>query len=189
MTIFEENLKLGRINIINNKMKSIVKVISLAVILCISTNIISAQEGASILDNIAVNNEIISKENISRIDVKYGDTVKIGGNGNPESLLGVTFNNKFYPKTIDGNGNWFVMISILDLGNGDYNVDTKYTDEKKVDNLTTFVVSNSSISNEKDSNGGDKNSFLGSPLFYILLALSIPLLVYIGWYFSNKRKK
>jgi hypothetical protein len=153
--------------------------------LFLSINPIYAQELNSNLDHIAINNEIVSKKDMNKVDVKYGDTVKIGGIGNPEEVVGITVNDISYQKTIDGNGNWFAMFSILDLENGEYNVELTYGDGRESEILTTIAVQDSTVENQQDDDTLD-NPFLGSPLFYILLILSVPLFISLGWYIGTR---
>jgi hypothetical protein len=144
------------------------------------------------IDHIAVNNAIIPRESMNKVNVKYGDTVKIGGIGDSDELLGITVNNTFYTKTIDGNGNWFAMFSVLNLPNGEYDIYSEYTDKNKNEKLTTVSVSGSDVSTEEKNENSEEKPFVKTPIFYILLILLIPLLISFGWYvgkFIQKKKQ
>ncbi len=162
-------------------MKRIVKIL-LCLSLIINVYPVFAQDINSNLDHIAVNNEFIRGKDLLNVSVRDGDTVKIGGVGNPKNLLGIVLNDVTYPKTIDGNGNWFVVFSVLNMKDGEYTIYLDYID-KSSEPLTDIFVKDGKSSDSKDEAVVSK-PFLGSTLYYIIVAISIPLLISFGWYLN-----
>lgn len=158
--------------------------IFLCLILLINAYPVHAEDINPNLNHIAVNNEVVPQKELLNVSVKDGDTVKIGGVGNPKDLIGIVLNGTTYSKTIDGNGNWFVMFSILNMNNGKHTVYLKYDNGKENEILTNITVQGSEATDTTVEVDEKDTEFLGSTLYYIVVAISIPLLISFGWFLN-----
>jgi len=147
------------------------------------------------LDYVAVNNEIREGTEEGFLKVVNGDNVKISGKGNPNSPLYILYEEEKIEASIDNNGNWFVVFTILDLPKSSYPVYLEYGNSGVKEPLITLVVIDTT--NEQSDNDETEiveedeeksNRYLG----YILIGILIPIFTSIGWFlgsYSEKNKK
>lgn len=136
------------------------------------------------LDYIAVNNDVVTREQEGFLKIYKQDTVKIAGIGNPDDTVKVTFDEYEYNATVDDTSNWFVLFSVQDMKVGSYPVSIQFNDGKE-EHLNTLVIQEgdmkvSDYSTPQQNTQEVEEEKNNSNLTYILIAISIPLLLIVG---------
>lgn len=136
-------------------------------------------------NSVAVNNEVVRKEDEGFVKVKYLDAVKIAGNGNPGSNVEVFFDDQSYESTVDEYGNWFVLFSIMNLDIGSYPVEVKLNNLNQREHFITLVVVEDSPIEGSNSQEvvPEKEVDSASPSFFVY-ATSVIISFTLGWVFS-----
>ncbi len=136
-------------------------------------------------NSVAVNNEVVRKEDEGFVKVKYLDAVKIAGNGNPGSNVEVFFDDQSYQTTVDEYGNWFVLFSIMNLDIGSYPVEVKLNNLNEKEHFITLVVVEDDTleSANTEEQAPEKETKSSSPSF-LVYASSVITSFILGWVFS-----
>lgn len=143
------------------------------------------------LDYVAVNNEIREGEEEGFLKVIEGDNVKIAGFGNPNTSIRILFEDKVVETSVDSNGNWFALFTVLGLPKGSYPVYLETGNSGNKEPLITMVVTDTEFlvdeteEDEDDLKGNSSNSYIG----YIIVGILIPIFTAIGWFLGTYSEK
>ncbi|PKN02803.1 hypothetical protein CVU76_02135 [Candidatus Dojkabacteria bacterium HGW-Dojkabacteria-1] len=146
------------------------------------------------LDYVAVNNEIREGEEEGFLKVIEGDNVKISGFGSPNTSIKILYEDKVVESSVDSNGNWFALFTVLGLPKGSYPVYIETGNSGNKEPLITMVVTETEIfvdeteDEQKNIKGNSSNSYIG----YIILGILIPIFTAIGWFlgtYSERNRK
>ena len=144
-------------------------------------------------NHVAVNNEVIRKEDEGFVKVKYLDAVKIAGSGTPGSTAEVFFGEQSYETIVDEYGNWFVLFSVMNLDIGSYPVEVRFNDlNEKEHFITLVVVEDETVDNSNSQEEVPEEEIEGSSPSFFVYAFSVILSFVLGWVFSffyNKSAK
>lgn len=188
--MFEKSLKLNNLHqYILSMIKATILTLLLSFLLFFSLESVNAQDLLYTphpnFNHVAVNNEVISKEDEGFVKVKYLDAVKIVGTGTPGNTVEVYIDQQSYESTVDEYGYWFVLFSVMDLDAGSYPVEAVLNDLNNKEHLITLVV----VEDETLGNGDsqeqlpDKEIENSSPSF-LVFAISVLLSFALGWIVS-----
>ncbi len=149
------------------------------------------------LDYIAVNNDVVSKDQEGFLKIYKQDTVKIAGTGSPEDTVKISFDEYEYTAHMDEYGNWFVVFSVQDLDVGSYPVSIQFNDGKQ-EHLNTLVIQDGEIMQVSDYSTPqeeteeiveEKEDF---NMMYVGLIVLVPVLIgagaLLGMYISKRKK-
>jgi hypothetical protein len=149
------------------------------------------------LDYIAVNNDVVGKDQEGFLKIYKQDTVKIAGIGSPNDTVKISFDEYEYTAHMDEYGNWFVVFSVQDLEKGSYPVSIQFNDGKQ-EHLNTLVIQGGDTMQVSDYSTPQEDTEEvveekeGFNTMYIPIAISIPVLLVIGAFsgmYISKRKK
>jgi len=143
------------------------------------------------LDYVAVNNEIREGEEEGFLKVIDGDNVKISGYGNPNTSIYILYENKSIESSVDTNGNWFAIFTVLGLPKGNYPVYLQFGNSGDRQPLITLVVTEREETKVDDQKKEENirqestNSYIG----YLVMGLLIPIFTAIGWFLGSYSEK
>ena len=144
------------------------------------------------LDYVAVNNKIREGTEEGFLKVVEGDNVKISGKGNPNPPLYILYEKEIVETSIDNNGNWFAVFTILNLPKSSYPVYLEYGNTGIKEPLITLVVEAPKVQENQDKiTTGDieeeesPSRFLG----FIIIGVLIPIFTAIGWFLGSYSEK
>lgn len=200
MTIYPKHLKLDNNYFVRTHMfkKFFLTIFFFIILSSISATYLFAQDliykPNPNLDYVAVNNEIREGEEEGFLKVIEGDNVKIAGFGNPNTSIRILFEDKVVETSVDSNGNWFALFTVLGLPKGSYPVYLETGNSGNKEPLITMVVTDTEFlvdeteEDEDDLKGNSSNSYIG----YIIVGILIPIFTAIGWFlgtYSERNKK
>lgn len=174
-----------------------IKYFSLTILLTIFLGIVSPIYSQDLiykpnpnLDYVAVNNEIREGEEEGFLRVVEGDNVKISGYGNPNTSIHILYEDKSIESSVDTNGNWFALFTVLGLPKGSYPVYLQLGNSGDRESLITLVVTETEetkVDEKKEENTKQEstNSYAG----YIAMGLLIPIFTAIGWFLGSYSEK
>lgn len=200
MTIYPKHLKLDNNYFVRTHMfkKFFLTIFFFIILSSISATYLYAQDliykRNPNLDYVAVNNEIREGEDEGFLKVIEGDNVKIAGFGNPNTSIRILFEDKVVETSVDSNGNWFALFTVLGLPKGSYPVYLETGNSGNKEPLITMVVTDTELlvdeteDEKEDIKENSSNSYIG----YIILGIFIPIFTAIGWFlgtYSERNKK
>ncbi len=200
MTIYPKHLKLDNNYFVRTHMfkKFFLTIFFFIILSSISATYLFAQDliykPNPNLDYVAVNNEIREGEEEGFLKVIEGDNVKIAGFGNPNTSIRILFEDKVVETSVDSNGNWFALFTVLGLPKGSYPVYLETGNSGNKEPLITMVVTDTELlvdeteDEKEDIKENSSNSYIG----YIILGILIPIFTAIGWFlgtYSERNKK
>ena len=94
------------------------------------------QKSTPVLDYVAINNEVVDKNQSDRVRVSEGDAVKIAGQAQPGAKITIIFGERQLETTVDQYGNWFVLFSVLNLEDGFYDIQAKLDKSENFSSLS-----------------------------------------------------
>ncbi len=136
------------------------------------------------LDYVAVNNDVVSKEQEGFLKIHKQDTVKIAGIGSSTDTVKVSFDEYEYEGNIDEYGNWFVLFSVQDMQVGSYPVSVQFNDGKE-EHLITLVIQEGDMEVSDYSTPQEDTKEVveqedGFNIMYIGLIVLVPVLIGVG---------
>lgn len=141
------------------------------------------------LEFVIVNNIVVDSQKDEGVVTDDDDIVKISGTAGPGDTVAITIGNKTYTTTADEDGNWYIVVSTLDLEAGSYTVKAQSKDENnkvstEVELFNLNILGEESPVVEKDS----KNDIF-SYIIYGFSGLLLVGLIFLVIFIVKKRKK
>lgn len=197
MTIYPKHLKLDNNYFVRTHMfkKFFLTIFFFIILSSISATYLFAQDliykPNPNLDYVAVNNEIREGEEEGFLKVIEGDNVKIAGFGNPNTSIRILFEDKVVETSVDSNGNWFALFTVLGLPKGSYPVYIETGNSGNKEPLITMVVTETElfIDETEDEKEEIKENSSNRYIGYIILGILIPIFTAIGWFLGTYSEK
>ncbi len=147
---------------------------------------------APALEFVIVNNIVVDSQKDGGVVTDGESIVKIAGTADAGDTVTITIGDKIYTTKTDSSGNWYMVISSLDLKNGSYTVKAYATNEnKKISSEVELFKLNISegetvttTEEEKDS----KIDMLGIIIFGVSGLLLIGLIILVIFLIRRNKK-
>ena len=150
------------------------------------------------LESVVKNSEVLDMED-GTVDATEDDIIKIYGTADSGDEVSVIIGEDAYTSTADEDGNWYVVISMSGLEDGDYTVEAqaKDADGKGSKKVEMFILSKSDIDESakvavtEEEDTSLLSRLWNGDLWYISLSVALLLLGGLIWLliFLIKRRK
>ncbi len=143
------------------------------------------------ITSVSVNNEIVDITENKDVYAAKDDAIRVAGRAEPKSKVTVYFANKEITVNTKDNGNWLVLFSVTNLGDGRYIVSAKNDGLKENVTLFTLVIGKGKqvIRPILDTTSSNSKSFLDNKGEYLVAVLVVLLATALGWFFGSYTEK
>lgn len=143
------------------------------------------------LEFVIVNNIVVDSQKEGGVVTGEEDIVKITGTAGANNTVAITIGDKTYTTTADKDGNWYIVVSMLDLEPGSYTV--KAQSQNKDKKVSTEVELFKLNVGEESTTANEEEKTSGSNIFtYIIYGASglflIGLIILVIFLVKRKNK-
>jgi len=144
------------------------------------------------LEFVIVNNVVVDSQKDEGVVTEGESIVKIAGTADSGDTVTIKIGDKTYTTKADSGGNWYMVISALDLKEGSYTVKAYATNEnKKVStevDLFKLKISNGGVATTTEEEKDSEIDILGIIIFGVSGLLLIGLIVLVIFLIKRNKK-